>query len=288
MSLSPIFRSALTDSPALHRKARIFRALALSAGLVAAAVMAPGTADATVYQYQLNDHPNGTAGTSNYGLRLDGLFGPVKVPFTFSFDAPGTGMTLLYDDQASSVHIFGRAYGGGIVGGNWDPANLGYVDIDFTYRQKVAADGTGTIGTDTANVGVRTTGQDQNIATGNRGTITLATGAWGDDADEGDVYTLVDKAAGGFSFKFNNFSNHRLAAYPAYSGPDTFVGWGWVNHFPEGGPPEDHVAASDWLFTGTYVPPNTTTEIPEPGPLIVLGLGLAGLAAHRRRSRTTA
>ena len=75
MSLSPIFRSALTDSPALHRKARIFRALALSAGLVAAAVMAPGTADATVYQYQLNDHPNGTAGTSNYGLRLDGLFG---------------------------------------------------------------------------------------------------------------------------------------------------------------------------------------------------------------------
>lgn len=244
-----------------------------------------GDARATVFQYVLHDHPNGTAGTSNYGLRLDGLFGSVHRPFTFSFDAPGTSMVLRYDDQQNSINIAGRAYGGMIVGGAWDTGNLGYVDIDFTYRKKVASDGTGTIGTNTANVGLRTTGQDQTIGTGNSGTVTLATGAWGVDAGEGDIFTLVDKAAGGFSFKFNNFSDHRLDAYPDYSGPDTFVGWGWVNHWAQGGPPRDHVAASDWLFTGEFIDPISNTDVPEPAMALVFGFGVGGLVGLRRRGK---
>ncbi|MGB0631015.1 MAG: PEP-CTERM sorting domain-containing protein [Alphaproteobacteria bacterium] len=276
------FASVTQNFGKISRQATVVAALACLSSLFAA------NAQATVFQYMLHDHPNGTAGTSNYGLRLDGLFGTEHRPFTFSFDAPGTSMLLRYDDEQNSINISGRAYGGMIVGGTWDSTNLGYVDIDFTYRKKVATDGTGTIGTDTANVGLRTTGQDQTTGTGNSGTVTLATGAWGPDADEGDVYTLVDKAAGGFSLKFNNFSDHRLGAYPSYSGPDTFVGWGWVNHWAQGGPPRDHVAASDWLFTGEFIDTTTSSDIPEPSMALVFGLGLVGLTGLRRRGTISA
>ena len=144
--------------PGLRVFGRILRSAAAAAALTGLFSVFAVTAQATVFQYQLHDHPNGTAGTSNYGLRLDGLFGSVYRPFTFSFDAPGASMLLRYDDQQNSINISGRAYGGMIVSGEWDSGNLGYVDIDFTYRKKVATDGSGTIGTDTANVGLRATG----------------------------------------------------------------------------------------------------------------------------------
>ena len=93
-------------------------------------------------------------------MRLDDLYGGNNSDFTFSFDAPGTGMTLLYDDQANTVRIVGRARGGIDVGGSYDPNNLGFVDIDFTYRSNLVTDGSRTIGQDTTNLGLKTTDHD--------------------------------------------------------------------------------------------------------------------------------
>lgn len=265
-------------------------AIAASACVFGATSLSPSSASAAVFQYNLNDHPDGGLANPTYGLRLDGLYGGDSNDFTFSFNAPGTGMTLLYDDQANTVRIAGRAYGGIDTGSSYDANNVGFVDIDFTYRQNVATTGTGTIGTDTANVGVRTTGDAQTLGTGNSGSITLATGVgstWS-GANGGDAFSLVDQESGGYSFKFNNFDDHRLGGSPGFGGPDTFVGWGWVNHWAEGAAPRSHVYSSDWLFTGTYIPPITNTEVPEPGALIIFGFGIAGLALHRRRKQKTA
>lgn len=265
-------------------------AIAASACVFGVTSLSPSSASATVFQYVLNDHPDGGLANPTYGLRLDGLYGGNGNDFTFSFNAPGTGMVLLYDDQANTVQITGRAYGGIDTGSSYDANNVGFVDIDFTYRQNIVTTGSGTIGTDTADVGVRTTGDAQTVGTGNSGTITLATGlgsTW-TGANGGDEFTMVDQESGGYSFKFNNFDDHRLGGHAGFGGPDTFVGWGWVNHWESGETPRSHVYSSDWLFTGTYVPPNTNTEVPEPGALIIFGLGLAGLALHRRRKQKIA
>jgi hypothetical protein len=265
-------------------------ALAASACVFGATSLTPSSASAAVFEYNLSDHPDGGLANPTYGLRLDGLYGGDSNDFTFSFNQPGTGMTLLYDNQANSVRIVGRAFGGIDTGSSYDANNVGFVDIDFTYKQNIVTTGTGTIGTDTSNVGVRTTGDAQTVGTGNSGTITLATGVgstWA-GASGGDEFTLVDQESGGYSFQFNNFDDHRLGGHAGFGGPDTFVGWGWVNHWETGETPRTHVYSSDWLFTGTFVPPITSTEVPEPGALIILGFGIAGLALHRRRKQKIA
>lgn len=241
-----------------------------------------------VFQYLLHDHPDGALANPTYGLRLDGLYGGNQNDFTFSFNAPGSSMTLLYDDQANTVRIAGRAYGGIDTGSAWDNNNVGYVDIDFTYRQNLVTNGSGTFGSDTDNLGLKTTGDAQNLATGNSGSIRLATGVWGTGADEGDAFSLVDQSNGSYSFKFNNFDDHRLGGHAGFGGPDDFVGWGWLNHWAAGGTPQSHVYSSDFLFTAEYVTPPTNTEVPEPEAALVFGLGVAGLAWRRRQKRKSA
>ena len=261
----------------------IGKLMAVSAIIVAALSAGSTVSSAAVFQFILHDHPDGALANPTYGLRLDDLYGGNNRYFTFSFDAPGTGMTLLYDDQANTVRIVGRARGGIDVGGSYDPNNLGFVDIDFTYQSNLVTDGFGTFGQDSTNLGLKTTDHDQNVATGNSGTITLATSVWGAGASEGDVFTMVDQSNGNFSFKLNNFSDHRLSGHPGYGGPDTFVGWGWVNHWAQGGPPRPHVYASDWLFTAELV--TSTTEVPAPAGALIFAMGAGGLAWIRRRKR---
>ena len=282
--MSNLFEITLRKSrPAVY-------AIAASACIFGVTNLTPSSASATIFEYALNDHPDGNQANPEDGLRLDGLYGGNGNEFTFSFNTPGTGMTLLYDDQANSVRIHGRAFGGIDTGSTWDTNNSGFVDIDFTYRQNLITTGSGTIGTDIADVGLQTTGHDQNVVTGNSGTLTLAAGLgsiW-TGANAGDEFTMVDQESNGFSFKFNNFDDHRLGTHPGFGGPETFVGWGWLNHWETGDAPRGHVYSSDWLFTGTYIPPTTTTEVPESGALIIFGFGFAGLALHRRRKQNSA
>ncbi len=233
----------------------------------------PSSSNAAVFNFILHDHPDGSMAPPAYGLRLDGLFGNNADEFTFSFDQAGTGMTLAYDDTANTLRIQGRAFGGSDIGSGWDTANSGFVDIDFIYQANVATNGSGTWGTDTENLGVVVTEDAQNL--------TLGAGTWtGQSA--GDVFTMVDQDNGNFSLKLNNFSDHRLAGH-GLTGPDTFVGWGWLNHAEGAGVlPTRHVYDSDWLFTAELLTP--TSEVPEPGMGLILGLGLGSLVLFRRRA----
>lgn len=241
----------------------------------------PGASNAAVFNFVLHDHPDGALAPPTYGLRLDGLFGTTSHDFTFSFDQTGTGMTLAYDDVANTIQIQGRAFGGRDTGSGWDASNSGFVDIDFTYQANVATDGTGIWGTDTENLGVVVTEDAQNLTTGNFGSLTLGAGSW-TGKSVGDVFTMVDQDDGNFSFKLNNFDDHRLAGH-GLTGPDTFVGWGWLNHAEGAGVlPTQHVYDSDWLFTAELLTP--TSEVPEPGIGLLLGLGLGTLVFYRRRA----
>ena len=222
---------------------------------IAAFTGAPPTAQATDFQFLLHDHPDGGLADPEYGLRLDGLYGSESNDFTFSFDAPGTGMTLLYDGQSNTVRIVGRAYGGIDLGSAWDANNVGFIDVDFTYRQNLVTTGSGTFGTDSENLGVKTTSDAQTVGTGNSGTVTLATGVWGGGGTIGNEYVLFDQNYGSYSFKLNNFGDHRLGGHPGYGGPETFVGWGWVNHWAAGATPRTHVYSSDFLFTAQLLNP---------------------------------
>jgi len=177
---------------------------------IAAFTGAPSTAQATVFQFLLHDHPDGGLVDPKYGLRLDGLYGGDSNNFTFSFDAPGTG---------------------------------------------------------------------------NSGTVTLATGVWGGGGTIGNDYVLADQSNGSYSFKLNNFDDHRLGGHPGYGGPETFVDWGWVNYWAAGATPRTHVYSSDWLFTAQLLNPTPNSEAPASGSALVLGLGVAGLAWRRRPKR---
>lgn len=265
---------------------RATRPLALTAIAAACAigvnVATTTSASAAVFSYKLSDHPGGALVAPTYGLRLDGLYGSTSNDFTFSFDQTGTNMSLFYDQSANTIRIVGTAFGGIDTGSDWDANNRGFIDVDFTYRQNVVEEGSGTFGVDTANLGLKTTGHAQTVGTGNSGTVVLGAGTWGAGANTGDSFTLVDQAANGFSFRFNNFEDHRLENFPSYGGPADYVGRGWLNHWPTGDNPAGHIYHSDWLFIGEYVPPST--EVPEPGMIVLFGLGVAGLAWRRRNA----
>lgn len=258
-------------------------AVAATACMFGAVAGSSSSVSAAAFTYVLHDHPGGQLVTPTYGLRLDGLYGGVSNDFSFSFDQAGTGMSLVYDDVANSIRISGRAYGGIDIGSAWDSNNVGFIDVDFTYRQNLVSSGSGTFGVDTDNLGLQATDHAQTVGTGNSGSVTLATGSWGTGATEGDAFTLVDQSNGYFSFKFNNFDDHGLNGHPGYGGPDDFVGWGWINHWPEGDGPRPHIYSSDWQFVGEIAPP-PVTEMSEPGMLAFLGLGVAGLVWRRRRN----
>lgn len=262
------------------KSAKTVLSAAAAAALLISAI--PTASQATVFTFALHDHPDGSEAMPTYGLRLDGLYGSTSNEFTFSFDAPGAGMTLAYDNVSNTVRISGRAYGGIDVGSSWDTNNSGFLDVDFTYRHNLTTDGSGTWGAGATNLGVVVTEDAQSLgATGNNGSVTLGAGNWGGGQSAGDLFTLVDQDNGNFAFKLNNFDDHRLPG----AGPGTFVGWGWVNHAPGTTMPTYHEYASDWLFTAELLT-TTNEEIPEPvGLSMVLGLGFAGFVLNRRRTR---
>lgn len=208
----------------ISRFVRLASLVVLTAGLAT-----PAAAD--VYSFLLHDHPNGDAVPPTYGLRLDELI-QAGEDYTFSFDYIGVGgaaeMHLEYFDGANEIHIFGRVYGGRDIGGSWDPAESGWVDVDFTYRENIirADDIYGNPGDD-----IYVLVQDAN----NNGTIALD--GWGGDA----VYAYTDKASGGYSFIFDSDEDSKGNATIA-NDPTVWSAAGWLM-----GP---GMPNQDWLFIG--------------------------------------
>lgn len=196
--------------------------------LMLALIVTPAHAD--VFTFTLHDHPNGAEVPPTYGLRLDDLLGPGD--YTFSFDYfdgfEHASMTLEARDTLGEIHISGRAYGGKDIGGDWDPVEQGWIDIDFTYRQNVirADDISGTPGDD-----FYVLVADPN----NNGTITLD--GWGGDV----TINYSDKAADGYSFIFDSDEDSKGNSAIA-NDPTIWSAAGWL--MGHGSP------YRDWLFIG--------------------------------------
>ena len=262
------------------------------------AMLGVGRQASATSTFFLHDHPDGNARPPLYGLRLDGLDGTAN-KFTFDFDNAAvdpfkggnpSAMRLVYDDNNTgsladdTIHIFGHSYGGLDVGASFstDPTQVGIWAIDFTYGVVTSVTQSG------ASFALEVAPE---FHPQNAGTITPLFMFNGSTdpfhlQDEDGTSPMCDPGGVLCSFRFNNTDDHRLAGH-GLSGPDTFVGWGWLNFTRQtdsfGNPINfTHVGSDDWLFTGNRAP------VPEPGTLLLLGSGLAGLAAWRMRKRLPA
>ncbi|MEL6214243.1 MAG: PEP-CTERM sorting domain-containing protein [Pseudomonadota bacterium] len=215
-------------------------------------LLAPVAAQATVLQpgeYALHNHPDGSAASPFYGLRLDGLTtGDTSEIYTFDFEDEDSGMTLAYD--GNSITISGMAFGGRDTGSSYDSDTTDVWQISFTYSDVYSCNDGGLC----SNSGV---GSISSLLFGS--------------------YNLVSEM-GRHSYAFQLNTDHR-----GFTGVS---GWGWMNHCPSGGEGgngsysngvscDNHLYASDWLFT--------VREVPAPGTLALLGLGLA-MVGFRRKS----
>ncbi len=184
------------------------------AALATPILLMPGT-------YTLHDHPDGGLAPPTYGLRLDELIdvsgGTDR--FAFSFDHPGADMRLtltLVNVSNWTISIFGTAFGGRIVNHQFDPANSGFAEIDFTYH-----------------LAHFVPGDDDLIVTtptgSNTGTITF----------KGNTYDLFDKEnEDDFTFRLGDEDDDQ-----GHRDFDGISGWGWIVPEVSGA----HVG--DFLFT---------------------------------------
>lgn len=226
--------------------------------IATALIVLSAPAQADTYTFVLDSHPGGSENPPPYGLRLDGLDGDTTTEWTWDFGHASSNVRLVYDDVAMTIRIYGDAYGGEDVGTSYAAdSTTGVWELDFTYSVNVS---------ELEDNGFDGTGDDRLEVTGdsalNAGTII---------DPNGDSYNLTDyQGSHSYSFRFNNTADHRLSG-TGLSGPDVYVGWGWLNHSGS----STHVYASDWLFIAR--------PIPEPGTLMLLGLGLGCVALRRRR-----
>jgi len=229
--------------------------------LLAIAFLTGATAQADIIEFKLSSHPDGSENPPPYGLRLDGLYGTNGSDvWGFDFDHASSDVRLYLDTDNNTVNISGNAYGGMHDGNVYDSNLQGVWSIDFTYS---------------ANLNIDLSGNPPYIEVeslveapaSNNGTLTALFSASGSGVDitNGDVIALEQE----MGFFFNNTEDHRLGG-TGLSGPETYVGWGWLNHSGE-----PHVEASDWLFTATVVP--------VPAAVWLFGSALAGLGWMRRR-----
>ncbi|MEE8458225.1 MAG: hypothetical protein V3S08_00040 [Phycisphaerales bacterium] len=173
--------------------------------------------------YLLGDHPDGNEAPPTYGLRLDELVdvtGGHDV-FTFSFDHAQADMRIditAVGVDAFEIHIHGTAFGGLVVGNEYDATMSGVVNIDFVYMLAHPADGDDDLIVTTPNFT-------------NTGVINF----------DGTSINLFDRAnSDGFTFRLGDENDDQ-----GHRGFDGISGFGWLDHGTAG----NHVVSSDWLFT---------------------------------------
>jgi hypothetical protein len=236
----------------------------LLAGVITASTLAiafiPTSAQAfSVGKYKLGSHIDGSQRPPAYGLRLDGLLtGDTNEEYTFDFDHSMSNVFLEYKPD-HTIHIYGKAYGGEDNGNSYKTGTTDVWNIDFKYS------GVQTV-TNPSNKAdndlIALLGKGQ-ISSTNFGTYDLA------------AQTATEKGVN-FAFRFGDEKND--LGHRGYQG---ISGWGWVNHGKDidgivGNNAQNHIYASDWLFTAKPVP----TPALLPG---LIGMGVASLRKKKKQ-----
>ena len=226
------------------------------------ALLLPSTAFASPIEsgvwLGLSSHPGGNQAPPAYGLRLDGLLtGDSSDVYTFDFDHSQSDMKLFWDEDANTIQISGQSWGGLDAGSVYEDARV--FTIDFTYRNVMDQESH-----DRLQVNPAASDADHAALYNyglSSGTIT--------DTRTNTTYDLVD-FAGNHGYTFRCVDEHRGAERSCY---------GWVNHSNAPGGLNQHLYASDWLFTVDEVAP-----VPEPSAALLFGLGcvVAGNTVRRR------
>lgn len=213
-------------------------------GVAALALGVSGAGAGTILmEFDLSDHPDGSASPPPYGLRLDNIIGSGAATLSMGHFSD-TVLSVIEDNGDLSISITGTLWGGRVSGGSYISAEA--YTIDMTYALDVASSGGGWV----------VNGHDS----GNSGVLTRVS-----DNTEWTLYTTTDA---GQSFRFLP-DGHRLSGDNS-----SWVGRGWLTTNSDGS--DSASGNQDWLFTATQ------REVPTPGGAAVLALG-GVLVSRRRR-----
>ena len=194
------------------------------AGILAIAVVGISGASAgglVIAEFELGDHPDGSAAVPYYGLRLDNILEAGTMTLSMEYH-DNTRLTVIDNNGDLSMRITGTLFGG-VVNNNSYVSTNSY-EIDFTYALNVTDSGDGWV----------VNGFDA----GNTGTITNMTTQ--------EVTTLYGKAnMAGLVFSMRA-DGHRMGD------SSSWVGRGWLTTNEDGSSPA--AGSQDWLFTANPIP----------------------------------